>query len=136
MLVLQVAFSLVFGVLLSGTSINSDLGLIRLKPTIGQVTFALLLSLSVAVSRNGVVYLAWGNRLGLGGTFWRSFTNLSAVMFLLLGITNLISIYFLNIEQWLLFKATFPLLIEMIFCLTVPAALLNKQKIVSSTPTP
>lgn len=122
-LIIQLVFSLVGVLLLAGTSLNSDIGLIRLKPTIAQVSFALVLWLSIYLSKNGLIYLVWGRRLGLETPSWRSFTKMLAALMVILGGANLATIYFLTLEQWITFKATIPLAIEIIFCLTIPRVL-------------
>ena len=122
-LITQLAFSLLVALLLASSPINGDISLIRIKPTIVQVSFALVLWLSVQFSKNGLVHLVWGGRLGLGMSSWRSFTKMLAVLMFLLGCTNLAAIYFLTMKQWLIFKTAVPLPIEIIFCLTVPRIL-------------
>lgn len=122
-LITQLVFSLLVALLLASSPLNGDISLTRIKPTIVQVSFALVLWLSVQFSKNGLVHLVWGRRLGLGMSSWRSFTKMLAVLMFLLGCTNLAAIYFLTMKQWLIFKTAVPLPIEIIFCLTVPPIL-------------
>lgn len=125
-LIIQIVFSLLGALLFAGSSISSDISLARYKPTIGQVSFAVVLWLSVFVSKDGLVHMAWGRRLGLGTPYWRSFTKMLAVVIFLLGCANLVAIHLLTIEQWMTFKNTIPLIVEIIFCLTVPRMLMAK----------
>ena len=61
-LITQLAFSLLVALLLASSPLNGDISLIRIKPTIVQVSFALVLWLSVQFQRT-----AWCTWFGVGG---------------------------------------------------------------------
>lgn len=125
-LVVQMVVTLIFTLLTLSSSIYTDLYFARYKLSMIQTAFAIIVFASLYFSKNGLVFLAWGERLGIEDALWRKFTKTLAVVMLLLACSNLIAIHFLSWEQWLTFKLSVPLLTEILFCLTIPLFLRMK----------
>lgn len=119
-LLIHLACSFILALLLANTPINSDMRLIKYKPTINFVSFALILWLSIYLSKHGLLYFAWGRRLGLQVASWRKFTGMLSCLMIPLGVANVLASNFLNLEQWIKFKLSVPWIAEMFFCLVAP----------------
>ena len=120
-LLLTVAFVAVARMLFSPTALVSDVSYVKLQPTVFYGLLGLCLLLSLAATRNGLVYLAWGARLRQTTPFWRRFTLALALTLLVVALTNLPAAYALSTAQWVQLKSVVPAL--MVLLVTVAATL-------------
>jgi len=117
---LQLAFTIIFFVLLKNTELMSNPEFMQLKPSVLTAGYGLFLLMTTFILKNGLVYVVLGHRLNKNRIFWKKFTLALSVLYLLISILNFAVANAASVEFWLQYKTFGPLVLLLFFCVTAP----------------
>jgi intracellular septation protein A len=111
----------IVAVTFSFLGIESTVGIIESKPSIVAFGVSLLLYTVSIFYKKGIVHFLDGEKFNFPNMFWFRINKLLIVLFLVLGVTNLVIAFSFSTEMWIFYKHNLSLIIHLTTAIAISA---------------